>query len=55
MKPASMKHTLSSWQQERRSAYLYRIIAQAEPMPSRRELFERLAREAENQAELWAR
>ena len=41
MKPASMKHTLSSWQQERRSAYLYRIIAQAEPMPPRRELFER--------------
>jgi len=50
-----MKHALYSWQQEKRAAYLYRIIAACERIAVRQTLFDRLAREAEIQAELWAR
>lgn len=49
-----MTHAEESWRQEMCSAYLYAIIAQTEPIPSRRQLFAELAREAENQAQLWA-
>ena len=50
-----MKHALYSWQQEKRAAYLYRIIAACERIAVRQTLFDRLAREADIQAELWAR
>lgn len=45
---------LNNWQEEKRSAYLYRLIARTEKVTSRQQLFTRLAEEAENQAELWA-
>lgn len=44
---------MESWRQEKRSAYLYQIIAQTEKTPSRQQLFSELAREAESQAQLW--
>ena len=49
-----MKHALYSWRQEKRAAHLYRIIAARERIATRQTLFERLAHEAETQAELWA-
>jgi len=45
---------LSSWQQEKQSAYLYRVIAQVEQSPARRALFSKLAEEADGQAAIWA-
>lgn len=47
-------HELSSWKEEKRSAYLYRIISDQESGTPRQLLFLELAREADNQAELWA-
>src|SRR5262245_8252476 len=44
---------LSSWHEEQRSAYLYRICAQSEDAPARADLFRRLAGEAEAQAAIW--
>lgn len=44
---------LSSWMEEQRSAYLYRVCAEAESAPVRAELFQRLAGEAEAQAAIW--
>lgn len=44
---------MESWRQEKRSAYLYRLIAQTEKVASRQQLFSELAREAENQTALW--
>ena len=44
-----------SWAQEMESIYLYRVIAEVEPSPARRTLFERLAQEAEAQAAIWAK
>lgn len=44
----------AAWQQEKRSAYLYKIMAGAESVPARRQLFLQLAGEAEVQAKLWA-
>ncbi|MFO1314610.1 MAG: VIT1/CCC1 transporter family protein [Burkholderiales bacterium] len=44
---------LSSWQEEQRSAYLYRACAQAESGTVRAELFTRLAGEAEAQSAIW--
>ncbi len=41
--------------EEKRSAYLYRVIAEAEKEPLHRDLFFGLAQEAEHQAGLWAR
>ncbi|CAG0980936.1 hypothetical protein MTYP_01758 [Methylophilaceae bacterium] len=49
-----MKGVLKSWQEEKRSAYLYRIIATREQQPERRHLFSQLAVEADKQADLWA-
>ncbi|HEX4403258.1 MAG TPA: VIT1/CCC1 transporter family protein [Polyangia bacterium] len=43
-----------SWTQEMESAHLYRELSRAEPLPERRALFERLAKEAESQAGIWA-
>lgn len=44
----------AKWRQETESAFLYRVIAGAESSAERRSLFEKLAREAETQAAIWA-
>ena len=43
-----------SWAQEKESVFLYLALAAAERAPERRELFARLAREAEAQAAIWS-
>ena len=43
-----------SWTQEMEAVYLYRALAEAEPLPEGRALFAQLAREAESQAETWS-
>lgn len=43
------------WHEEKRSAYLYRVMADAEAGTPRAALFGGLAAEAENQAGIWAR
>jgi VIT1/CCC1 family predicted Fe2+/Mn2+ transporter len=48
-------HALESWQEEKRSAYLYRLVSDAESGTPRQILFLELARAADEQAELWAR
>lgn len=45
---------LDSWQEEKRSAWLYRIVSDAECGTPRQVLFLELARAAEMQADLWA-
>jgi len=47
--------TQEGWYEERRSAYLYRVMAEAETGTPRSALFTGLAAEAENQALIWAR
>lgn len=47
-------HALESWKEEKRSAYLYRVVAQCEHGSSREALFRELANEADNQAQIWA-
>jgi len=47
-------HELNSWKEEKRSAYLYRIISDQESGTSRQALFLELAKEADSQAGLWA-
>lgn len=47
-------HALESWMEEKRSAYLYRIISDQESGTPRQLLFLELAKEADHQAELWA-
>jgi vacuolar iron transporter family protein len=47
--------SLDGWREEMRSAYLYRVMAEAESGTPRAELFRGLAVEAENQARIWAR
>lgn len=49
----SIKH--DGWREEKRSAYLYRVIAGCERGTPREELFRSLAVEAEGQAAIWAR
>ena len=44
---------LASWQEEQRSAFLYRVCAKAETGNPRADLFQRLAGEAEAQAAIW--
>lgn len=44
---------LSGWVEEKRSAYLYRVIAEVEKASVRGGLFRELAGEAENQARIW--
>lgn len=46
-------HELKSWQAEKRSAYLYRAISDAESGTPRQILFLELARAADKQARLW--
>ena len=48
-----MSNPLESWQEEQRSAFLYRVCAEAETGTARAELFRRLAGEAEAQAPIW--
>lgn len=45
---------LDSWEEEKRSAYLYRVIAEQEQGTPRQSLFLKLANEADSQAGLWA-
>ncbi len=47
-------HFLQSWREEKRSAYLYRLISDCESGTARQILFLELAQSAEQQAELWA-
>ena len=44
---------LASWSEEKRAAYLYRVVAQSEAGTHREKLFNALAREAEGQAAIW--
>lgn len=46
-------HELNSWREEKRSAYLYRIISDQESGTPRQLLFLELAKEADSQSELW--
>lgn len=46
-------HELDSWKEEKRSAYLYRVISDQESGTPRQLLFLELAKEADSQAELW--
>jgi VIT1/CCC1 family predicted Fe2+/Mn2+ transporter len=46
-------HALESWIEEKRSAYLYRVVAACEHGTAREALFRELANEADNQAEIW--
>jgi len=46
-------HELDSWQEEKQSAYLYRIVSDAESGTPRQILFLELANAAEQQAALW--
>ena len=48
-----MSNPLESWNEEQRSALLYRACAQAEEGSPRADLFHRLAGEAEAQAAIW--
>ena len=43
------------WREEKRSAYLYRVIAECERGTPREMLFRSLAKEADGQAEIWNR
>lgn len=43
-----------SWSHEMEAIYLYRVLAEVEPSPERRELFTKLAEEAAAQAAVWA-
>jgi VIT1/CCC1 family predicted Fe2+/Mn2+ transporter len=49
------EHSLEGWHEEKRSAYLYLVMAEAEAGTPREALFRGLAAEAENQAGIWAR
>src|SRR5882757_8244334 len=44
---------VDSWNQEREAVFLYGVLADVETSPDRRQLFEKLAREAESQATIW--
>jgi len=46
---------VSSWVEEKRAAYLYRVVAEAESGTPRAKLFLGLATEAEGQAAIWER
>jgi VIT1/CCC1 family predicted Fe2+/Mn2+ transporter len=49
-----MNESLASWDDEMRSAYLYRVVARKENSAERAALFAKLAEEAEIQARIWA-
>jgi len=44
-----------SWYEEKQSAWLYRVLAGVEPSSTRAKLFDQLATEADDQAEVWKR
>ena len=46
---------LKSWQEEKSSAHLYRVVAEQEAGTARQSLFRELAGEAEKQAQIWER
>jgi len=46
-------HELESWKEEKRSAYLYRVLSDLESGTPRQLLFLELAKDAEDQSELW--
>ena len=48
-----MSDPLESWQEEKRSAWLYRVVAECERGSTREALFNELARSAETQADIW--
>ncbi len=48
-----MSNETESWTSEKRSAYLYRLLAERENGTSRSTLFRKLAEEAEHQAKIW--
>ena len=48
-----MSDPLESWQEEKRSAWLYRVVAQCERGTPRQSLFNELAQSAEDQAAIW--
>jgi vacuolar iron transporter family protein len=50
-----MSGTHDSWRHEKESAWLYRVVAAAEPDPRKRRLFEQLGAAAEQQAAHWER
>ena len=54
MTAATSADALAGWADEMRSAYLYRIVADAERGSPREKLFRGLAGEAESQAAIWA-
>ena len=45
----------SGWIEEMQSAYLYKVVAEKEKVQSRKQLFLKLAHEAEHQAKLWTK
>lgn len=45
---------IESWREEKQSAWLYRIVAEAEPDEGKKKLFNALAQAAEAQSVLWA-
>jgi VIT1/CCC1 family predicted Fe2+/Mn2+ transporter len=47
-------HEVEGWAEEKRSAYLYRVVAEAERGTTRASLFSELANEADKQAAIWA-
>ncbi len=48
-----MSDPYESWQEEKRSAWLYRVVAECEHGTAREALFRELAQAADEQAELW--
>jgi VIT1/CCC1 family predicted Fe2+/Mn2+ transporter len=48
-----MSDPFESWQEEKRSAWLYRVVAECERGTPREALFNELAQAADEQAELW--
>ena len=48
-----MSDPFESWQEEKRSAWLYRVVAECERGTPREALFKELAQAADEQAELW--
>ena len=48
-------HELQGWREEKNSAYLYAVVAEAEAGTTRAALFRELAQQAEKQAAIWER
>jgi len=48
-----MSDPYESWQEEKQSAWLYRVVAECERGTTREALFNELAQAADDQAEIW--